>query len=197
MYTLVSSVTPRRVSRASSTSGPSSNNPVPPNFLKETAQIATKSRQILFPSRSRIRGACHVPRDSWSSESDVERTSGTWSRFVVHHRFNHDRNVTETRAILPDTLDNEYYCPFKSPGAEGFLRARSISRIDSSRFLASSSIKDSLERSRGISRKSFDLSFFFFFSFFSYFVSSLFECRFRFEESRILSRFDLISTLIV
>lgn len=49
--------------RASSTSAPSSNKR---DFLKETAQIATKSRyQILFPSWSRIRRACHVPRDSW------------------------------------------------------------------------------------------------------------------------------------
>lgn len=100
----------------------------------------------------RIRGACHAPRDSSRVIGESENgTSATWSRFVVHHRFNHHRNVTETRRIT-NIIVHE---------GGGILRAaRSLEPIprDSSFFLK---IKDSLEkRSGGISRKSFDLLFF-------------------------------------
>lgn len=98
-------------------------------------------------------GACHASRDSSRviGESDVKRTELP-ARFVVHHRSKRDG----------DTPDNEYYCPRRREGGGGFFEPLDLSN----RFLeipASSSIKDSLEkRSRGISRKSFDLLFFLF-----------------------------------
>lgn len=100
-------------------------------------------------------GACHASRDSPRviGESDVERTELP-ARFVVHHRSKRDG----------DTPDNEYYCPRRREGGGGGdSSSRSICRIDSSRFQLLPRLKNSLEkRSRGISRKSFDLLFFLF-----------------------------------
>lgn len=132
--------------------------------LKETAQIA---RQILFPSWLRIRGACHAPRDSSRVIGESENgTSATWSRFVVHHRFNHHRNVTETRRIT-NIIVHE---------GGGILRAaRSLEPIPASSLRLK--IRSRREVVEYLEKASIS-----FFSFLSYFVSSLFECRFRFED---------------
>lgn len=142
--------------------------------LKETAQIA---RQILFPSWLRIRGACHAPRDSSRVIGESENgTSATWSRFVVHHRFNHHRNVTETRRIM-NIIVHE---------GGGILRAaRSLEPIPASSLRLK--IRSRREVVEYLEKASI--------SFFPFFLTSLARSSNAVSASRILSRFDLIRWL--